>query len=165
MEAVEVISAVIEEFVSKTDEEVLASLVELAPLADEDDRCWEDDEYWRDVDYRYIGFAKIAGNRKMNAAIQPLLERACNGDPGEIMRGLRHSLEKIVNPNWDELATICLETARSERPGTRLWSIDQLRILRDPRAKAIFEDALQSDSEELRWRAEDGLERITEAEE
>ncbi len=93
-------------------------------------------------------------------ALRLLLDRACYGDPGEIMRGLRHSLEAIVDPDWPALADVCLEAARSPRPGTRLWAIDQLAILDDARARPVFEDAVAHAPEEIRERAQMGLDRL-----
>ena len=55
------------------------------------------------------------------------------------MRGLRHDLEAIVNPNWSVLADACLDAARSPRLGTRLWAIDELIRLEDPRARPLHE--------------------------
>lgn len=145
---------------SHSDSEVLAELAALPPLADEDDPCWEQDDYWRRVAYPYLALANIAAARRLRSAIPLLLDRACYGDPGEIMRGLRHNLEAIVATNWSELADACLEAARSTRLGTRLWAIDELTVLEDPRARPIFEEALRTAPEGIRWRAAAGLERL-----
>jgi hypothetical protein len=53
------------------------------------------------------------------------------------MRGLRHSLEAIFNPDWNALADICIDAAKSPRLGTKLWAIDQLIVLEDPRARPV----------------------------
>src|SRR4051794_32009040 len=98
-----------------TDEEVLAELAALPALADGDDPRWGKDEYWQTVAYPYLALANVATERRLVGAIPLLLERACYGDPGEIMRGLRHRLEAIVAPNWSKLADICLEAAQSPR--------------------------------------------------
>ena len=50
--------------------------------------------------------------------------------------------------------------AISARRGTRLWSIDELAVLDDERARPIFERALQDDSPQVRMLAEIGLERL-----
>ena len=42
----------------------------------------------------------------------------------------------------------------------RLWAIDELAILDDPRAKPLFEEAARDASENIRWRAENGLKRL-----
>jgi HEAT repeat protein len=146
-----------------SDAEVLGHLAALPPLADEDDPCWTNEEYWRQVADRYLALADVAAARRLRPAVALLLDRACYGDPGEIMRGLRHRLEAIVNPNWSELADMCLEAARSRRPGTRLWAIAQLTVLEDPRAKPIFEEAIRSGPDDIRWHAEIGLERLATA--
>ncbi len=146
---------------SKTDDEILAELDALTPLADESDACWEDDSYWQTANL-YLALAEISATRKLRPAIKLLLERAAYGDPNEIMRGLRHSLEAIVNPDWAFLTEVCLEAAQSPRLGTQLWAIDELGLLEDPRAKPIFEEAIKNGPEEIRWRAENGLQRLAE---
>jgi hypothetical protein len=145
----------------RSDAEVLAELESLPPLADESDACWHDDDYWKRTAYPYLVLVDVTATRRLRPAIRLLLERACYGDPGEIMRGLRHGLEAIINPDWSFLATICLEAARSPRLGTRLWAIDELTVLKDPRSKPIFEEAVRNGPEEIRWRAEIGLERLS----
>ena len=146
---------------SLTDDQLLAELAAMEPLADESDPCWSEDDYWNTANL-YLALADIATTRKLRPAIALLLERACYGDPNEIMRGLRHNLEAIVNPEWSYLTDVCLEAAKSSRLGTRLWAISELAVLADPRAKPIFEEAVKNGPEELRWRAENGLERLAE---
>jgi hypothetical protein len=143
-----------------TDDEVLAELASLTPLADETDPCWDNDVYWHQSGYLYVALADIAAVRRLRPAIKMLLDRACYGDPGEIMRGLRHSLEAIVNPDWTLLADICLGAAQSPRLGTRLWAIHQLTVLEDPRAKPIFEEAIAKGREDVRNEAKRGLRRL-----
>jgi hypothetical protein len=155
-----VISDMIAERAGRTNAAILAELKALPPLADETNRCWEDATYWQTAAYPYIALSGVAAERRLRPAIRLLLDRACYGDPGEIMRGLRHALEAIVNPDWKTLATICLKAARSDRLGTRLWAIDQLSILDDPRAQPIFEEAVRDGPEEIRWRAQIGLDRL-----
>lgn len=96
----------------------------------------------------------------MRPAVRLLLERACNGDPGEMMRGLRHACERIFNPDWAALADVCIELSVSKRPGTRQWSIYQLMILDDPRARRIFDRALHDEVVETRENAAIGLQRL-----
>jgi hypothetical protein len=156
----EIIARLADGLLHASDAEVLSVLAALPPLADESDPCWDDQAYWIDVAYRYVALADVAARRRLRAAIRPLLDRACYGDPGEIMRGLRHQLEAIVNPDWAALADVCLEAARSNRLGTRLWAIDQLAVLDDPRARPVFEEALRSESEEIQQSARIGLRRL-----
>src|SRR5688572_15924666 len=101
-----------------SDDEILARLDSLPALADEGDPSWDSDDYWQRVAYPYLAFADVAAERKLRRAVRPLLERACYGDPGEIMRGLRHPLEAIFNPDWASLADEYLAVARNERLGT-----------------------------------------------
>jgi hypothetical protein len=88
------------------------------------------------------------------------LERACNGDPGEMMRGLRHASERIFDPDWAALADVCIELSVSKRPGTRLWAIYQLMILDDPRARQVFDSASHDEISEIRRIAAIGLQRL-----
>jgi hypothetical protein len=142
------------------DEEVLAAIASLPPLADETDPCWDSDEYWRDAAEPFLALAEVARERRLRPAVRLLIERACYGDPGEIMRGLRHVFEAIYNPDWGSLADEYLALARAERLGTRLWAIDSLIVVDDPRAVPVFEASLREDPEEIRWRAKVGLERL-----
>lgn len=137
-------------------EEVLATLIALAPLPDEDSTEWDDARTW-DEARRFVALADAAAARRLTAAIPLLLERASFGDPGEMMRGLRHRLEAIVNPDWDVLATRCIALAASERFGTRLWALDQLVGLKDERARPAFEAAHASPIPEFRDLAARGL--------
>jgi hypothetical protein len=156
----DVIDGIAAEFSSSSDLEVLAALTELPPLADENDECWRTEDYWERIAYRYLALADVASERRLRPAIPLLLDRACYGDPGETMRGLRHRLEAIVDPDWTALADYCLAAARSDRPGTRLWAIDQLMLIEDPRAEPVFQHAIQSESPEIVWIAKLGLERL-----
>jgi hypothetical protein len=149
-------------YAHRSDADVLADLAAIPPLVDEDDPCWDTGDYWQ-IAYRYVALADVAASRRLTDAIGLLLERASYGDPGEMMRDLRHSLEAIVNPEWSRLADICLVACRSQRRGTRLWAMDQLMILDDPRAKPVFEDALNSESPAIRSIAEIGLKRLQKA--
>jgi hypothetical protein len=150
-------------FQARSDAEVLAAIDALPPLLDETDSQWDSDEYWVSVAYPYLALADVAAQRRLLDAIRPLLDRACYGDPGEIMRGLRCSFEAIVKPDWSALADICLAAARSSRPGTRLWAIDELTVLEDQRARPIFEEAARDGSQWFRDVGEMGLRRLAAA--
>lgn len=143
-----------------SDDEILAEIERIAPLADESDAAWDEPTYWSDFAYRYVALSDVAAERKLRAAVRLLLERACNGDPGEMMRGMRHSFEAIFAPDWTALADVCIELCASKRAGTRVWAIHQLMILDDPRAKPVFERALNDDNAEVRGAAVAGLERL-----
>lgn len=160
----EIISDMARSWLGRSDDEVLVALRAIPPLVDEDDPSWDRDEYWMTVAYPYLALADVVAERRLVPAIGLLLDRACFGDPGEIMRGLRHNLEAIVSRDWDVLTEICLVAARSARPGTRLWAIDELAVLDDPRARPIFEEALRCDSPDIRTLAQIGLERLARGE-
>lgn len=158
------IHAVAKEMASASDEEVLAALAAFDPLPDECDRQWNDDAFWFGVAYRFLGLAQVARLRKLRAAVRLILERACYGDPGETMRGLRHVFEGIYNPEWSLLANEYLSLARAERLGTRLWAIAGLMVVDDPRAVPVFETSVREDPEDISFYARIGLKRLGHAE-
>lgn len=150
----------IAERATRTDADILAEIEHLPALADEGDAPWDDLKYWRDPAYRYIALSDLAAQRKLRPAVGLLLKRACNGDPGELMRGLRHAFEATFNPDWPALADVCVPLCEDERAGTRRWAIDQLMILDDARARPVFERALDDECAEIRALAAAGLERL-----
>jgi hypothetical protein len=154
------IAAVVTEMANASDERVLAELAAVEPLPDESDSRWDDDAFWLTVAYRFLGLGKVAASRGLRPAVRLMLERACYGDPGETMRGLRHTFEAIYKPDWKSLADEYLPLARSPRLGTRLWAIDGLIGLDDARAIPVFEASVREDPQEIRWRAEIGLGRL-----
>lgn len=156
----QIIAAMVSAREFHSDSDLLAELAALPPLADEHDTCWQNEEYWNGVVFPYLALADLAATRRLRPAIPLLLERACYGDPGEIMRGLRHNLEAIVAPNYAELTDVCLDAAHSSRFGTRLWAIDELAVLADARARAIFEEAVVTGPELIRSCAMIGLDRL-----
>jgi HEAT repeat protein len=152
----QIIQSMVEVRKTWTDEEVLSDLTSVPPLADEDDPWWDDEES-ETIAYRYIALWNVAAIRKLKAALPLILDRACNGDPGEIMRGVFHSLEGIVAPNYVELFEPCVAATNSPRTGTRFWAVQQLRRLGDPRAIPTFKQLLSDPAESVRDAAEDGL--------
>ncbi len=152
--------ALLKELSELSSAQIISKLESIPPLADEDDPVWREEEYWRNTAEVYMALADISAKRRLQASIPLLLERACYGDPGEIMRGLRHKLEAILVPDWSRLADICLELACSPRKGTRLWAIDQLAILDDPRAKPLFERAIKTEPSWIAEAAAVGLKRL-----
>lgn len=133
-----------------SDEAVLAELAALPVLPDEHDPAWEDERTWNEFANRFTALADVAAHRQLRAALPLLLERASYGDPGEMMRGLRHRLEAIVNPDWHLLTDVCIQMATSPHPGARLWSIDELGILRDARALPVVLGALDDEADDVR---------------
>jgi len=128
---------------ARSDEAILAALAVIPALADEDDPCWNTDAYWHAIAYPYLALWDIAAERRLRPAIPLILDRACFGDPGEIMRNLCHTLEAIVKPHWFELTEPCVQALQSPRAGTRLWAAHQLGRLRDPAAFPALEQAAQ----------------------
>ena len=143
-----------------TDAQIVSKLENAPALADEDDPVWDTEDYWRTTAEVYLALSDISAQRRLRPSVRLLLERACFGDPGEIMRGLRHRLEAIVAPDWICLADICLDLARSPRNGTRLWAIDQLAILEDPRAKSLIENSIDVEQSLISEAATTGLQQL-----
>ena len=139
---------------------MLASIVALPPLADETDARGDAEEYCHAAAYPFLAAAEVAAKRRLRPAVRLLLERACYGDPGEIMRGLRCAFEEIFKPDWTSLADEYLALARAERLGTRLWAIDSLIAVNDARAVPVFEESVRDDPHGIRCRAEIGLQRL-----
>lgn len=154
----ELIRELVVERASWSDAEVLRELEQLPPLADEDDPVWNDGSYWREFAYRYVALCDLAAERKMRSAVPLLLERACNGDPGESMRGLINCFEEIFDADWTALADVCAEMYGSKRPGTRLWAIHQLSMLPDPRVRQVLDRAINDEIKGIRDLAVEGLE-------
>src|SRR4051812_19261164 len=145
---------IIDDFVAArsrlSDSEVLAELASIPPLADEGDPAWEDDGYWHGVAYPYLALWNVAAERRLRTAIPLILDRACFGDPGEIMRNLCHALEAIVKPDWAALTGPCVTALASPRAGTRLWAAHELGRLRDPAAIPALEEVAQDEVPNVR---------------
>jgi hypothetical protein len=140
-----------------SDKKILAELATIPPLADEDDPCWGREEYWHRVAYPYLALWNIAAARRLRAAIPLMLERACFGDPGEIMRNLCHALEAIVKPKWSQLTAPCVAALKSPRAGTRLWAAHELQRVRDPTAIPALVEAVRDEVKEVREWAQAAL--------
>lgn len=142
-----------------SDAAVLAELAAIPPLADEADPCWNDDGYWQRVAYPYLALWNVAAKRQLRAAVPFILDRACFGDPGEIMRNLGHALEAIVKPDWSALTALCVAALASPRPGTRYWAASELGRLRDPAAIPALEQASKDAVPAVREEVASALER------
>lgn len=156
----EIIQQIADSYAHLSDEEILDVIRSSPELADETTASWEDEAYWKGTVAPFIALADITGERRLIPGIRLLLDRACFGDPGELMRGLRHSFERAVSPNWALLADICIAASESPRIGTKLWALDQLAILNDVRASPIFKRAQLAGPEEIRQVADNGLHRL-----
>jgi hypothetical protein len=97
-----------------------------------------------------FALADVAAQRKLTSAVVPLLEKASYGDPGEMMRGLRHQLEAIVAPDWQRLVHICLGLSKHPHRGTRLWSIHQLGVLQEAETLDYLAEALNDSADLVR---------------
>lgn len=142
-----------------SDAKVLAELAAIPPLADADDPCWDEDGYWHRVAYPYLALWDVVAQRRLRSAIPLILDRACFGDPGEIMRNICHVLEAIVKPDWSALTGPCVAALQSPRPGTRFWAASQLGRLEDPSAVPALEAAAGDPVPNVASQAAKALER------
>jgi len=156
----EIIDGLAARYDQSSDPQIVAALGALPALRDEDDLAWDDEVYWAGVAYPYLALAQVAAERRLWPAIRLLLDRACFGDPGEIMRGLRHTLEAIAGDDVGWLADACLAAIATGRPGTVLWAAEQLLVLDDPRAFPVFEKLRHSEHARIREVAETGISRL-----
>ena len=156
----EIIAGLAASYRQSSDPQVVAALGALPALRDEDDPVWEDEVYWSGVAYPYLALAQVAAERRLWPALRLLLDRASFGDPGEIMRGLRHRLEAIAGDDVDSLAAACLAAIATGRAGTVLWAAQQLLVLDDPRAFPVFEKLRHSEHARIREVAEAGIARL-----
>lgn len=163
MKPVDHIRMLYEQFSSLNDDELIAKITALPVLPDEDDPLWNDDTTWEEHLHVYIALLDLAAERKLLSSIPLFLERSCYGDPGETMRGIHHSFEYMVNPNWDVLAKISIEIAEHPYRGARLWSIEQLGRLRLDYTLDVVIKALSDEAELVREQARASLRMIAKA--
>ncbi len=145
---------------SRTNDELLRELESLPVLPSEDSPAWNDDSQWQLADL-FLALGDLAAERQLRPAVPLLLERACYGDPGEIMRGLRHVLEAIVAPDYDALTSYCTSAASSENAGARLWAVSELGVLRDRTTLPVLLQALRDVAPEIRRTACSSLSMLT----
>jgi HEAT repeat protein len=155
------IERVKDDFRSRSDADLLCELEALPILPAEDSDAWEADSQWWQTAERFTALADLAAERRLRPAISLLLGRSCYGDPGEMMRGLRHSLEAIVAPDYDALTPFCVAAAASPQPGARLWAVDELGVLRDRRGLPALLAALGDSASEVRRTACRSLSMLT----
>jgi hypothetical protein len=129
---IDVITRLYDERADLSDQEILKELQRLQPLPDENHPAW--DEEW-DKGYAwhlarlFVALSWHVVERKLIPGIELLLERACFGDPGEMMRGLEDLLYGTAEGDFSVLIPICNRVAKSERPGTRFWAITAIGVL------------------------------------
>jgi len=95
----------------------------------------------------YLAVGDQIANRKIKSGVPLLLERACYGDFGETMRGMRHVFEAVYRPDWETLADVCITATQYPQKGARLWAINQLAILRDKRSLSTLQRVLYDPAE------------------
>jgi HEAT repeat protein len=161
-EPFKIIERLFKERALKPDRELLNELEELSPLPDEGAEEWSDPTAWERA-YLFLALADAAAARKLRAAAPLLMERACYGDPGEMMRGLRHTLEAIFAPDWSALTRVCEESARSTAKGARLWAVAELGVLLERSSAPVLLARLSDEESEIRAAASRSLGRLCSA--
>lgn len=126
----ETIARLVNEREARSDTEILAELRALEPLPPEASAAWRDDATWSRA-YLVVALGDLVAERRLREGVAAILSCMCLGDPGEMMRGMRHSLEAAVDQDWSFLARVCSDAARSDRAGARYWATAELGILRD----------------------------------
>lgn len=135
-----------------SDDELLRALRALAPLPPESHKDWNEESTWLAA-YRFLAFSDLCATRRIRASVPLLLDRASSGDPGEMMRGLRHTLEGIFDPDRSGLAAVLCESTKSASPGARRWALNELGTLRDSVASAAVMSRLVDEIEVVREEA------------
>jgi hypothetical protein len=150
--AADTIERLVRERAGRSDDEILREIEAIAPLPDEDDPRWGRVDGFDDA-YRLVALLDVAATRRLRAAVPLVLHRACYGDPGEMMRGLRHSFEGIFGPDWGALAAVCVTAATCASRGGRLWAVFELGILREASTAPVVWAALTDDAALVRSHA------------
>jgi hypothetical protein len=151
------VTALMEARSERSDAEILAEFEVLAPL---DERtATSEDAFWVHATV-YLALAEICAVRRLKPGARLILEKAERGDPGSIMRGMRHALERIYDPDWAGLAEVCIDAFNTGLPGARVWAMSELRILDQPFARPFFEDVLQRNDIEFVSDAGQGIARL-----
>jgi hypothetical protein len=142
------ISDIARELRGLSDEQLLVELSRVPVLPDDAADAWRSDETWS-LARRYVAIGDVAAERKLKSAVRLLLERASYGDPGEMMRGLRHVLEAIATPDWSFLAKAYVDASSFPHRGARLWAVAGLGVLRDASTMPALLQALRDPAVEV----------------
>jgi hypothetical protein len=151
------VTALMEARAKRSDDDILAEFTALAPL--DEASAPSEEAFWEHATH-YLALTEISAVRRLKPAAKLILERAEPGDPGSIMRGIRHALERIFDPDWSGLADVCIDAYHSGSPGALVWALDELTILEQPQARPVFEDLLERQDPEHRETAAQGLARL-----
>jgi hypothetical protein len=141
----------------RSDAEILAEFEAMPPL--DETSATSEDAFWQQA-HLYLALSEICAVRRLKQGARLILEKGDDGDPGSIMRGMRHALERIYNPDWASLAQVCIDAFKTGLPGAKVWAMSELRILEQPFARPLFEDVLQRKDVEYVSDAEQGIARL-----
>jgi hypothetical protein len=142
---------------SRTDAEILAEFEAMPPL--DETSAISEDAFWHQATL-YLALSEICAVRRLKPGARLILEKGDDGDPGSIMRSMRHALERIYDPDWAGLAQVCIDAFKTGLPGAKVWAVSELRILEQPFARPLFEDILQRNDVEYVSDAIQGIARL-----
>lgn len=161
---------IIEEFINErigwTDQQVIAELISTTPLMSEEQ--WDNSTDPEDSIrlYLYMAHAALVADRRIKAAIIPLLERAGYGDLSETMRTLRNVLVETVDGEIEQLIQPCLIAVTRPQPGCRMWALDALEMFLDkPDIRNVFAKALNDEEAGIRESAKFALQSFEDSQE
>lgn len=116
-----------------SEQQLLDDMQDWKPLPDEDAPRWDaEDEAWADAE-RLLAAADASGTQQWREVAVRVFEHAADWDAHGMMQSLRHGPERAFGPDEaasQEFATRLEPLARHHRPGTRLWVVRELGILR-----------------------------------
>jgi hypothetical protein len=153
------IAALVETRRKWSQRKILAEIAALQPLPRESSPEWKDAATWARAQL-VVALGDVIASRHLAAGVGPLLGKMCLGDPGEMMRGMRHSFEHAVKKDWQRLAAICEAACDSPHDGARYWATQELALLEEPSSLPALGRMLSDACPEVSTEACDGLERF-----
>jgi hypothetical protein len=145
-----------------SNEQILTELASLEPLPDEFaeneegfkiDSEWDNEETCEkalNLAYLFVAHCDIAVYRQIELSVPLLLERACYGEVGELLRGIDKAFYHIVNQDLNKLSRYCIAAFSSPRKGTRMWAVRTLFWMRKDNISGVTE-VLKLANKDLYW--------------
>ncbi|WP_338874935.1 hypothetical protein WBJ53_04875 [Spirosoma sp. SC4-14] len=143
---------------SWTVSQVINELLALPPMPDEDDNLWDYTKTWYEAEV-FLADVNYAARHHLESVIPILYQKACYGDPGEILRGVfKNSVYDIASRDEEKVIHYAVQAYKSIRNGTRYWAVYSLSFFKDlPQAHSILVDALLDSEHQIRSFAEYSL--------
>ena len=114
----------------RTDDALVAELRALEKLPPERTPPWDDEENdaWARA-YLLVALTGLIAERGLVDAVPDVLAKMCLGDPGEMMRGMRHDIEALFRENPARHAQVLRDASRSDHDGARYWAFEWLPMI------------------------------------